>query len=80
MEVSGVSDVSGSYTDHDVLFGDRRVDRKYFCVYLASGRKRAAGDGYFTSFITSKVSPIVFMLVFLALTAWIVYRGCGKRN
>ena len=25
MEVSGVSDVSGSYTDHDVLFGDRRV-------------------------------------------------------
>ena len=51
---------------------------KYFCVYLASDGKEAAGDGYFTSFITSKVSPIVFMLVFLALTAWIVYRGVEK--
>ena len=42
---------------------------KYFCVYLTSDGKEAAGDGYFTSFISSKVSPIVFMLVFLALTA-----------
>lgn len=37
-----------------------------------------AQDNYFTSFITSKVSPIVFMLIFLALTAWIVYRGVEK--
>ena len=38
----------------------------------------AAEDGYFTSFITSKAAPIVFMLLFLALTAWIVYGGVEK--
>ena len=51
---------------------------KYFCAYIISNGSSAAEDGYFTSFITSKVSPIVFMLVFLALTAWVVYRGVEK--
>ena len=51
---------------------------KYFCAYIVSNGSAAAQDGYFTSFITSKVSPIVFMLVFLALTAWVVYRGVEK--
>lgn len=51
---------------------------KYFCAYIVSNGSAAAQDGYFTSFITSKVSPIVFMLVFLTLTAWVVYRGVEK--
>lgn len=51
---------------------------KYFCAYIVSDGKAVAGDSYFTSFITSKVSPIVFMLFFLALTAYIVYRGVEK--
>ena len=51
---------------------------KYFCAYIVSNGSAAAQNGYFTSFITSKVSPIVFMLVFLALTAWVVYRGVEK--
>ena len=51
---------------------------KYFCAYIVSNGSAAAQDGYFTSFITSKVSPIAFMLVFLALTAWVVYRGVEK--
>ena len=51
---------------------------KYFCAYIVSNGSAAAQDGYFTSFITSKVSPIVFMLVFLALTAWVVYRIVEK--
>ena len=51
---------------------------KYFCAYIVSNGSAVAQDGYFTSFITSKVSPIVFMLVFLALTAWVVYRGVEK--
>jgi len=38
----------------------------------------AAADGYFTSFIRSDIAPIVFMLIFLALTAWIVFRGVEK--
>ena len=51
---------------------------KYFAVYLVSDGTQVAQDGFFTSFITSQVSPIVFMLLFLALTAWVVYRGVEK--
>ena len=51
---------------------------KYFAVYLVSDGTQAAQDGFFTSFITSQVPPIVFMLLFLALTAWVVYRGVEK--
>ena len=35
----------------------------------------AAEDGYFTSFITSPVSPVVFALLFMGVTAFIVYNG-----
>lgn len=51
---------------------------KYFVVYITGAGNEAAKDGYFTDFITSPVSPIVFMLIFLAVTAWIVYRGVEK--
>ncbi|MCF2620148.1 sodium-dependent transporter [Oscillibacter valericigenes] len=51
---------------------------KYFAVYLVSDGTQAAEDGFFTSFITAPVAPIVFMLLFLALTAWVVYRGVEK--
>ena len=51
---------------------------KYFCTYIVSNGNELSQDGYFTSFITSKVSPVVFMLIFLALTAWIVYCGVEK--
>ena len=51
---------------------------KYFAVYLVSDGTQAAQDGFFTSFITSQVSPIIFMLLFLALTAWVVYLGVEK--
>ena len=51
---------------------------KYFALYLFSGGSAAAQDGFFSSFITSPVSPIIFMLLFLALTAWVVYCGVEK--
>ena len=51
---------------------------KYFCTYVVSDGSILSQDSYFTSFITSKFSPIVFMLLFLALTAWVVYRGVEK--
>ena len=51
---------------------------KYIVAYLTGKGDEAAQDGYFTSFITSQAAPIVFMLLFLALTAWIVYRGVEK--
>ncbi len=51
---------------------------KYMVIYLTGQGKAAAQDGYFTSFITSQWSPIVFMLIFLAITAFIVYCGVEK--
>lgn len=51
---------------------------KYLVTYLTFHGADAAQDGYFTSFITSKAAPVVFMLLFLAATAYIVYRGVEK--
>ena len=51
---------------------------KYATIYLTGQAHLAAQDGYFTSFITSQISPIVFMLIFLAFTAIVVYLGVDK--
>lgn len=51
---------------------------KYMVTYVTGAGYQAAQDGYFTGFITSKAAPIFFMLVFLSLTAFIVYRGVEK--
>ncbi len=51
---------------------------KYATIYLTGQGEKAAGDSYFMDFITSKASPIVFMLIFLAITAFIVYGGVEK--
>ena len=51
---------------------------KYMTVYITGQGGAAAQDGYFGSFITSQAAPIVFMLVFLAVTALVVYAGVDK--
>ncbi len=51
---------------------------KYFVTYLTGQGGAAAEDGYFTSFITAPVAPVVFMLIFLAVTAFVVYQGVEK--
>ena len=51
---------------------------KYATVYVTGQHAAVAEDSFFTSFITSPVSPIVFMLIFLAMTAFIVYNGVEK--
>ncbi len=48
---------------------------KYAVVYLTGEAQAAAGDGYFTGFITSPVSPVIYALIFMGVTAWIVYNG-----
>ena len=48
---------------------------KYAVVYLTGQSAAAAEDGYFTNFITSPVSPVVFALLFMGVTAFIVYNG-----
>ena len=51
---------------------------KYTTIYMTGAYQQAAQDNFFTSFITSQWSPIVFMLIFLALTALVVYGGVEK--
>ncbi len=48
---------------------------KYAVVYLTGQAEAAANDGYFTSFITSSTAPVLFALVFMGVTAFIVYNG-----
>lgn len=51
---------------------------KYIAVYLTGSEGAAAQDGYFSTFITSHAAPIVFMLLFLAVTAFVVFCGVEK--
>lgn len=51
---------------------------KYLTTYLTFQGNAAADDGYFTGFITSQYSPIIFLVVFLLLTALVVYFGVDK--
>ncbi len=48
---------------------------KYAVVYFTRQAKAAAADDYFTSFITSSTSPVIFALLFMGVTAFIVYNG-----
>ena len=48
---------------------------KYAVTYITGQAKAAAGDDYFTAFITSSTSPVVYALIFMAVTAFIVYNG-----
>ena len=51
---------------------------KYIAVYLTGEGAAAAQDGFFTGFISAPVAPVVFMLIFLAVTAFVVYCGVEK--
>ncbi len=48
---------------------------KYFLAFLTGHGADAAKDDYFTGFITSEVEPIVLMVIFLLIVAFIIYRG-----
>ena len=42
---------------------------------LSLSQTAAAADDYFTAFITSSTSPVIFALLFMGVTAFIVYNG-----
>lgn len=48
---------------------------RYAVVYLTGSAEAAAGDNYFSAFISSPVSPVVYALLFMGVTAVIVYKG-----
>ena len=51
---------------------------KYATVYVMGQGAAAAQSDYFDSFIAAPVAPVVFMLIFLAITALVVYAGVDK--
>ena len=51
---------------------------KYAVVYITGQAQAAATDDYFTAFITSSTSPVIFALLFMGVTAFIVYNGVEK--
>lgn len=51
---------------------------KYLSVYVTGNAGSAVADGYFDSFITAQAEPVIWFLVFLAATIFVVYRGVGN--
>ena len=51
---------------------------KYLADYLSKDMGVMTDDSYFGTFITSQFAPIVFMFIFLAITAFIVFCGVEK--
>ncbi|MGN0732589.1 MAG: sodium-dependent transporter [Emergencia sp.] len=51
---------------------------KYLAEFITAGSGDAAQDGFFTGHITSQFSPIIWMVVFLAAVAFVVFSGVNK--
>ena len=51
---------------------------KYCVTFITGQGLAAAGDGYFTGFISSPVEPIIYDVIFLLLTCIVVFRGVNK--
>ena len=48
---------------------------KYLSVYLTGNAAAAVADGYFTGFITAQWEPMIWFLIYLLATAFVVYKG-----
>ena len=48
---------------------------KYLLVYITGNGHAAAQDGYFSGFIGQTAEPIIMMLVFTIIVAFIIFRG-----
>ncbi len=51
---------------------------KYFLAYLTGEGTEAAADGYFTEYITGEWQPVLLMVLFLVVVAFIIFRGVNK--
>ncbi len=51
---------------------------KYLSIFLTGKGEEAVESGFFTGYITSDVEPIVWMLIYFAVTAFIVVCGVEK--
>ena len=51
---------------------------KYFTVFASGGIENAAGDGFFTGFITAQWQPMIFHTIFFGATAFVIFRGVNE--
>ena len=51
---------------------------KYLSAFLTFQGTAAAADTYFTGFITSQWEPIIWFLIYLLATTFVVYKGVDK--
>ncbi|MBR1533561.1 MAG: sodium-dependent transporter [Ruminococcus sp.] len=51
---------------------------KYAFSFIVGQGVEAAGDNFFTGFITGNSEPIIYTVVFLLLTGFVVFRGVNK--
>lgn len=51
---------------------------KYAVTYLTGKDSLTVKDGFFVEFIGGQYEPIIFMLIFMAITIFIVFRGINK--
>lgn len=51
---------------------------KYMVTYMSGGGKAAAADNYFSGFIGSSSSPLVYFAIYLGLTAIVILLGVEK--
>ena len=51
---------------------------KYFSVFISGQTTAAAADGYFDSFISQTGQPILWLVIFILITAVIVFLGVEK--
>ncbi|MBQ9279068.1 MAG: sodium-dependent transporter [Lachnospiraceae bacterium] len=51
---------------------------KYFVTFVTGNGLEAAEDGYFGGFITDIGSPIIYNIIFLAATVFVIYKGVNK--
>ena len=51
---------------------------KYLAAYLTGNGMAAVADNYFTGFITAQWEPLIWFLVFLGATLFVVYKGVDK--
>lgn len=51
---------------------------KYLFAFITGSGRVAAEDGYFTGYITGTIPPVIWLIVFLGLTAFVVFSGVDK--
>jgi len=51
---------------------------KYLFTYLSGQGMAAVADGYFTDFITSQWTPILWFVLYLGATSFVVYKGVNS--